>query len=218
MNQPRQHYQEKLARLAQDLAAMGDMVEQAIVFALHALTSTDQIAARSVIAGDSAVNEAALTLDGECVSLIATEQPVARDLRVVVATLRASANLERIGDYGVNIARASLRLTERGMSKLPRDIQRMADAVTSMLHEVLECVRTQDAGRAEAAALRDAEVDALYSAVAGELLSRMSGEHEIDQDMDYLFSAKRMERIADHLINLCEHVLYIETGEHRELH
>ncbi len=219
MSPTRQHFSEELSIMVEELGAMGVMVENAVGLALKGILTGDKAAALTVISGDPAVNAAELALYDHCVAMIATEQPVAHDLRLIVAALSAATTLERIGDYAVNIARASVRLSERKPLDPPTHLPRMAEVVQSMLAESLRCLYARDALQAEKVARRDTEVDAAYSDISRELTARISGEPEtIDQDMDYLFAAKRLERIADHLTNLCELVFYIEYGEHRELH
>jgi phosphate transport system protein len=219
----RKNYDLEISRLEYGVLEMGRSVRAALSGAVEALGGRDGAHAASVRAGDAGINAAETAIHDECARLIAMEQPVARDLRIIMAMIKAALELERIGDYAVNIARAaervaSLPVPEACFRKALPEISSMAVLAARMLSEAVGSLLDGDLERAEAAARMDDEVDRLYAGFLRERIRGMAADPEgIDGVLALLFAAKHVERIADHAVNLCELAFYVENGENREL-
>ncbi|HET7009988.1 MAG TPA: phosphate signaling complex protein PhoU [Anaerolineales bacterium] len=197
---------------------MGQMVDAAIEKALKSLSERDASLARAVVSEDAAVNQLRFKTEEACLALIATQQPAARDLRTVVAAMNIVSDLERMADHAAGIARIVLMMGEEPLLKPLIDIPRMAEACRQMVRDSLEAFIERDADRAQVIAGMDDTVDGLYHQVFRELLSFMVEDPATTTRALYLlFVAHNLERIGDRATNIAERVVFMTSGEMREL-
>jgi phosphate transport system protein len=214
----RETFERELQRLQDEVLVLGSMVEKAIIESVEVLKRRDLEGARHLIADDRAINEKRFAIEADCLVLIATQQPLAGDLRTVAAVLEIATELERIGDYAKGIARVNLMMGDKPLLKPLIDIPRMAEKVRDMLHRALDAFIRQDVALARAIPAEDEEVDALYNQVYRELLTFiMANPRTIDQATHLLWVAHNLERTADRVTNICERVVFTVTGEMMEM-
>ncbi len=207
-----------LAQLQWDLRSLGSLVDVAIERSVSALAHLDRELAETVVEGDGEINALRFAIEDRAIHLIATQQPIAGDLRQIVAVLQIVSELERIGDYGAGIAKIALLHGERPLLKPLVDIPRMAALCREMLRSALDAFVARDAPAAEVVARRDDELDALYDQVYRELLTFMlSDPRTIDRATWLIWVAHNLERIGDRVQNICERTVYEVTGVMREL-
>lgn len=202
------------------LLQMGEKVEVAIDKAVKSLVNRDGKAAREVLDSDSEMDELENRIDDMVAKLIVTKQPVAKDLRRLIAAMKIAADMERMADYACNIARVTLQLVESGqpLFKKLEDIPRMARITQQMVHDGINSYIDGNVELAKQLARRDDEVDRLYHAVVKELLELMIRKQQFTESALYLsFVARHLERIADHATNVAESIVYIETGKRTDL-
>lgn len=215
---PRESFDLELERLKDAVMVLGSQVEGAIVDSVHSLRERDAETAHQIIAQDRLVNERRFELEADALALIATQQPMARDLRTIAAVLDIASELERIGDYAKGIARINLMLDERPFVKPLVDLSTMASRTRDMLHESLEAFVQGDGDLARAIPEKDDEVDALYNQVYRELIDLIvSNRSRIDQSNYLLWAAHNLERAADRVTNICERVIFTVSGEMVEM-
>ena len=208
----------KLQQLREDVLLLGSMVEQATLDAVQALKARDVEEARRIYAGDEDINKKRFEIERECVTTIATQQPMAHDLRILTAILEVSTELERMGDYAKGIARITIDTADEPLLKPLIDIPRMAELATDMLHRALEVFFEEDVERARSIPGEDDQVDALYNQVNRELITYMlTDPSTIDRANNLLWAAHNLERLADRVTNICERTIFIATGEMVEL-
>ncbi|MBC7316201.1 MAG: phosphate signaling complex protein PhoU [Chloroflexi bacterium] len=213
----RTNFERELERLQDNLSAMGSMVEEALTRSVEALRRRDLEAARRVIQEDYAINAKRFALEGDILVLIARQQPLASDLRILAAMLEIVTELERIADYAKGIAKVTLLLGQEPLIKPLIDIPRMAEKATDMLHRALNAFFERDVEAARRIPYEDDEVDALYNQVNRELLTYiMADPHNMEQANYLLWVAHNLERTADRVTNLCERVIFMVTGEMKE--
>ena len=206
-----------IEQLQRDLRRVASLVDVAIERSVSALQRLDQPMADAVVAGDREINELRFAIEDRAVHLIATQQPIASDLRFVVAVLMVVTELERIGDYCVGIAKIALMHGDRPHLKPLVDIPRMAGTVRSMLGGAIDAMITKDAASAEAIAAQDDEIDRLYEQIYRELLTYMlSDPTTIDRATWLLWAAHNLERMGDRVQNICERTIYEATGVMKE--
>lgn len=215
---PRETFDRELRRLEDEVLVLGNMVERAIAESVEALKRRDFEASRRIIAMDRDINAKRYQIETDALVLIATQQPMASDLRVLAAVLDIASELERMGDYAKGIARINLMIGDQPLIKPLIDIPRMADRACSMLRRALEAFARRDVEAARAIPAEDDEVDALYNQVYRELVTYiMADPKNIDQANYLLWAAHNLERAADRVTNLCERVVFTVTGELKEL-
>lgn len=215
---PRETLDRSLKQLLDDVLILGSMVEEAIRSSVEALKARDFEASRRIYLDDAKINHLHFDLENRCIILIATQQPMARDLRLLAAVLEIVTELERIGDYAKGIARINLLLGEKPLIKPLIDIPRMAEKGIDMLHRSLSAFVNGDVETARAIPKEDDEVDNLYNQVYRELLTYMIADPTtIDRANYLLWAAHNLERMADRVTNICERTVYMVTGEMREL-
>lgn len=215
---PRETFDGQLTRTLDDLLLMGTMVEEAIEKAVQALIKRDVALAQRVIDGDERVNQALHDIEENCEVLIATQQPMATDLRFLLATYNIANELERIGDYAEGIARLAIRLADEPQLKPYLDVPRMTQKGCEMLRGQLQAFVNRDADAARTLARGDDEMDALYNQVYRELLLFMVEDpRTINRATHLLWVAHKLERIGDRTTNLGEQVVYMVTGKVVEL-
>ncbi len=211
---PRVEFHRDLRELQNELLLLGNMVEKAIARALDALKNRDLAASEEVIRDDDIIDRKRFELEERCIDLIATQQPLAGDLRVLITVLHMSVELERMGDYAEGIAKISLMMGDEPPLKPLIDIPRMADKATDMLRRSLDAFVNRDLDAATAVCDDDDEVDALYEQVYRELLTYMMVSPSVIQRATFLlWVAHDLERIADRTTNIAERVIYMVTGE-----
>jgi phosphate transport system protein len=210
----RQAFEEQIRELMEDLLAMGQMVADSIEQSIQALTRQDEALARQVIAFDDEINAAQHDIDETCLVLIATQQPMAGDLRAILAASNIATELERMGDYTEGIAKLALKLADQPLLKPLIDIPRMAEQGRHMLMASLEAFARQDVEAARQIGQADDTVDALYDQVYRELLVYMMQDpRTITQATYLLWIAHNLERIADRTTNIAERVIFLDSGE-----
>ena len=209
----RQVFQEQIRELLEDLLEMGQMVADSINSAIQALAKQDEELAQWVINYDDEINSFQYDIDEKCLVLIATQQPMAGDLRAILSVSNIAAELERIGDYSEGIARLALKLAGRPLLKPLIDIPRMAEEGRRMLMTALEAFARQDVEAARQVGEADDTVDALYDQVYRELLVYMMEDpRTITQATYLLWVAHNLERIADRTTNIAERAIFLESG------
>lgn len=214
----RQTFERELQRLQDEILVLGSMVETAITELVEALKRRDLEKSRELIAGDLQINEKRFAIELECLTLIATQQPMAGDLRTIAGVLEIATELERIGDYAKGIAKINIMMGEGPLLKPLVDIPRMAAKALDMLHRALGAFVRQDVDLARAIPTEDDEVDALYNQIYRELLTFiMNDPRTIDRANYLLWAAHNLERAADRVTNICERVVFTVTGEMVEM-
>jgi len=214
----RQFLDEKIQHLLDEILVLGSMVEQATVQSVEALKKRDLETARRLYRGDQALNEKRYAIESETLIVIATQQPMASDLRKLASILEVAIELERMGDYAKGIAKINILMGDQPLLKPLIDLPRMAEKATDMLHRALAAFVAGDVEQARAIPSEDDEVDALYNQIYRELLTFMiSDPKTIDQANFLLWAAHNLERMADRVTNICERTIFTVTGEMREL-
>ena len=208
-------YDEELKHLDGLIEQMGVLAERQLGRAMQALAGGDRELAREVVAADEEIDSLESEIDALAVRILALRQPMGKDLRRVVAAMKTSCNLERIGDYARNIAKRTQVLSDLpGESGGMRIIERMAAMVGEMIRDVLLAYRESNTRRASAVRMRDESVDQLNNSLFRELFTyMMENPRTITPSMHLLFIAKNLERIGDHVTNIAEHVHVMASGE-----
>lgn len=214
----RETYHQRIDALSQNLLRLGSLVGDEIEQSIKALNNRDVQLARQVIESDSRVNALRYEVEEGAYMIIATQQPMATDLRRIVSSISLATNMERMGDHAAGIAQLVIRLGEQPPLKPYVDLPRMADIAREMLRESLDAYITGDADLARRVAQRDDEVDALNDRVLQDLINLMiSDPATVTQATYLLWVSHNLERIADRVTNICERIIYIVTGELSDL-
>lgn len=214
----RGHLDQKLTRLNHDLIKMGAMVEEIIDKAIVSLKNQDLEMAKSIYTDDDAIDEMELSIEKDCLNLIALQQPIAKDLRRIASALKIITDLERIGDHAVNIAKVTLEIGKEPLMKPLIDIPKMAEICQRMIKLSLDAFVNQDVELARKVAEMDQEVDDLYDIVIKEVFEYISRDSKfLNQGIKLLFVGRYLERVADHTTNICERIIYMVTGERVEI-
>lgn len=214
MTSTRQNYNLELESLRNDILEMGKLVADAIERAVESLAEQDVELAQKVMAGDDEIDNMQVVIEDKCMSLIARQQPLARDLRIVGTGLKITTDLERMGDHAFDIASITGDIAGQTLIKPLVDIPRMAEMTQNMLKDSLEAYTNLDIALAERVCQADDEVDNLYSQVFRELLTyMMENPRTIGQATQLIFVTRYLERIADHTTNIAEWVIYLVTGQ-----
>lgn len=203
----------ELSELRDMVLRMGALVEGMLGKATRALVDQDPELAAEVRRTDDVADRMDFEIEEACARLLATQQPLARDLRAITGTLRMAADLERIGDYSADIAKVAQRLADRPYFKPLEDIPTMAAKCRQMVRLALQCFVDGDVELARRIGEMDDEVDTLWKSLRAELIEHMStaGEH-VYQGMHLLFVVRYLERIGDHTVNVAERIQYMQTG------
>jgi phosphate transport system protein len=208
------HFQREMNRLNQDLVSVGKQVEEQLTLAFNAFVQMDVTAARKVIKGDAEVDNVEVEMEEECLKLLALYQPVANDLRLIVAVLKINNDLERIGDHAKNMAEIVLQMAENGPMKVPENMIAIFEKTKLMLRKVLLAFVELDIKIAEAVLAMDDEVDALCKSQLPLQIEMI--QHEPDyagQHLMLLSVCRQLERIGDHASNIAEDIIYLLTGD-----
>lgn len=211
-------FDKSLEELNRKVMQLGTLVNARIDDAINSLSKQDLELANQVVTGDLYINELQSELEENCMLLIATQQPFAKDLRKIVAAFKISINLERIGDLAVDIAKHTIRSGNEGLLKPLVDLPRMAEIVRSMVIKGIEASKTEDAEAAREMAKMDDDVDHLYNQVFRELLVfMMEDPRTINQATHLIFVGRFLERMGDYCTNIAEEVVYVVTGKRSDL-
>jgi phosphate transport system protein len=208
------HFQEELEALKERLLAMGGLAEERVRVAVRAVAEREGGALQAVLSGDEPINDFHIELDDRCFKLLALHQPMAADLRTIVAAVKINTDLERVGDLAVNVAEAGKRYLQHPPVKPLIDIPRMGDIAQVMLRDALDAFVRRDVFLAEAVLAKDDDLDALKTQIFRELLTFMLQDPAtIEPALDLILISRHLERIGDHATNIAENVWFLVRGE-----
>lgn len=214
----RQQFEAELDRLRQRLVEMGKEADRMVQGAFEALQQRDVELAEQVISWDDKIDDLDISIETDCIRLIALQQPMARDLRLIGTAMKIITDLERIGDHAVDIAKVAKKLAQQPFPKPLVDIGRLAAAVRKMLEDALAAFVRHDLELVQEVVRADDEVDTIYHKTRDDLIRIMLKEpDQVYRAIYLLFVAHYLERIADHAVNIAERVHYVETGELAQL-
>ncbi|MEE4195974.1 MAG: phosphate signaling complex protein PhoU [Anaerolineae bacterium] len=204
----------KLRELQDQILLLGNMVEQTTLKIVDALKNRDIIAAKKIFLGDDEINSRRYAIENAIVIVMATHQPFAHDLRLLVGMLEINTELERMGDYSKGIAKIILQLDKEEVWIPFDELQKMAELGVEMLHKALGAFIAEDVSRASTIPLEDDRVDLIYESIYRELIHKMVDNPDKVDLLNYsLWIAHNLERFADRVTNICERTVYIATGE-----
>ncbi len=207
------HFQNELEQLKARLLVMAGAAEAQVGDAMRALVDRDHALAERVLAGDAVINQLHVEIDERCFHMLALHQPMATDLRVVVSAVKINSDLERIGDFAINIAEATLRYLEHPSLKPLIDIPRMGDIAQTMLSDALDAYVRHDSVLAQLVLDSDDALDQLKNQVFRDLIGFMSSDGQVTQPaLDLLLISRHLERIGDHATNIAEEAIFIVSG------
>ncbi len=214
----RKTFESEIQQVKDEVLLLGSMVEHAIIGSVEALKKRDIKAAEKIILEDKEINKKRFAIENQLMILIATQQPMAHDLRLLASTMEIISELERMGDYAKGIANINIRMGEEPLLKPLIDIPRMAQKGTDMLHRALSAFINEDVEAAKAIPVEDDEVDALYNQIYHELmLIIIQDPRSIERANWLLWVGHNLERVADRVTNICERTIFIATGEFGEI-
>jgi phosphate transport system protein len=214
----RKTFDSEIKQAKDEMLVLGSMVEQAIIDSVEALKRRDLAASQKVLAGDSAINKKRFAIESQLMILIATQQPMAHDLRLLASILEIVSELERMGDYAKGIANINIRMGDAPLLKPLIDVPRMAQKGVDMLHRALTAFVDEDVEAARRIPVEDDEVDALYNQVYRELMTIVIGDPATIERANWLlWTAHNLERFADRVTNICERTVFIVTCELTEI-
>jgi phosphate transport system protein len=211
-------FHKKLREIQDDVLVMGSMVSKAMLRSIEALKNRDMELAQQIITDDRKVNQKRYEIEEKCVELIATQQPMASDLRIILAVLNILSEVERIGDYAEGIAKIAVMIGNEPPLKPLIDIPRMAEQTVDMLRRSLDAFVNRDAEVARKISTEDDAIDHLYDQVFRELLTFMAEDPKtITRATRLIWVAHNLERAADRVTNICERVVFVVTGKMEEI-
>lgn len=211
-------FHRRLREIQDDILVMGSMVSEAMLRSIEALKQRDLELARQIITDDRKVNNKRFEIEEKCVELVATQQPMASDLRIIVAILNIITEIERIGDYAAGISKIVIMIGNEPPLKPLIDIPRMADQSVDMLRRSLDAFISRDAEAAKKIIAEDDLVDNLYDQIFRELLTFMAEDQRtITRATRLIWVAHNLERSADRVTNICERVVFVVTGKMEEI-
>ena len=214
----RKTFETEIQQLKDELLQLGAMVEQQITGAVESLKKRDPEASRQIQEIDRQVNDRRYAIEEQIMVAIATQQPMAHDLRLLASILEVAGELERMGDYAKGIATINIRMGDQPLLKPLVDIPRMAQIGASMLHRALIAFSEEDVEAARAIPADDDEVDALYTQIYHELMIFVIQDAKTIERANWLiWVAHNLERVADRVTNICERTVFVATGELKEI-
>jgi len=214
----RKTFESEIQQVKDEILVLGSMAEQAILGSVDSLKKRDIKASEEILKGDKLINKKRFEIENQLMILIATQQPMAHDLRLLASSMEIISELERMGDYAKGIANINIRMGDEPLLKPLIDIPRMADKDVSMLHRALTAFVSDDVETAKAIPLEDDEVDALYNQIYRELMTFIIQDPKnIERANWLLWVAHNLERVADRVTNICERTIFIATGEMAEI-
>ena len=207
------HFQEQLATLKERLLVMGGLAEERVRAIMEALVERDLSLVERVQAGDEPLNQLHIEIDDRCFKLLALHQPMAADLRTIVAAVKINTDLERVGDLAVNVAEAGKRYLQHPPVKPLIDIPRMGNIAQEMLRDALDAFVRRDVGLAEAVLAKDDDLDGLKTQIFRELLTFMLQDTAtIEPALDLILISRHLERVGDHATNVAEDVIFMVSA------
>jgi phosphate transport system protein len=210
----RKTFENELQEVKDEILVLGSMVEEAILASVQALKKRDIEAARNILKADREVNKKRFEIENQLMILIATQQPMAHDLRLLASSMEIISELERMGDYAKGIANINIRMGDQPLLKPLIDVPRMAQKDVDMLHRALTAFVNEDVEAAKALPIEDDEVDALYNQVYRELMTFVIADPKAIERANWLlWVAHNLERVADRVTNICERTIFIATGD-----
>ena len=213
MERPVRHFEEELEALQSRLLEMGGLAEERVRAAVQGLVTRDAALVDQVLRGDEPINRLHIDVDNRCFRLIALHQPMATDLRGIVAAVKINSDLERVGDLAVNIAEAAKRYVTHPPVKKLIDIPRMGDISQAMLRDALDSYVKRDTALARAVLNADDELDALKTQVFRELLTYMLQDPStVEPALDLILISRHLDRIGDHATNIAEDVIFMVSA------
>ena len=214
----RKTFENELQQVKDEILVLGSMVETAVLGTVEALKKRDMDEARKILEADKEINKKRFEIEGQLMILIATQQPMAHDLRLLASSMEIISELERMGDYAKGIANINIRMGDAPLLKPLIDVPRMAQKGVDMLHRALTAFVEEDVEAAKAIPVEDDEVDALYNQVYRELMTFViSDPKTIERANWLLWVTHNLERVADRVTNICERTIFIATGEMEEI-
>jgi phosphate transport system protein len=211
---PRESYESNLQTVREELQVLADMTADAVSDSVRILRDRRMDEGKALIENDLVINRKCHDIEEACLNLVATQQPVAGDLRFLFSAMQIALQLERIADYGKGIARINAGMPPGPHVQPLLDIPRMSGVAVSMLKDAIDAFLNQDAKAAALIPARDVELDLLYSQVYRVLLTHVMQEPKrIDDALKLTFVAHNLERVGDRVVNICERVIYYLTGE-----
>jgi phosphate transport system protein len=214
----REHYAQQILSVKHKVLRMGSMVENVINMSVNALRDQDLELAKKVYEEDDKIDAIELEIEQDCMTLLALQSPLAKDLRTITTALKIITDLERMGDHAVNIAKITLEIGKEPLIKPLIDIPRIATICQEMVRLSLNAFVKEDISLAEDVAKMDQKVDDMYEDIVEELFVIIGEDKsKIRQGTKLLFVGRFLERIADHTTNICERLIYMVTGELREI-
>ena len=210
----RKTFEHELQQVKDDVLVLGRMTELAIMNTIEALKKRDIKASEKILEADRDINKKRFEIENQLMILIATQQPMAHDLRLLASTMEIISELERMGDYAKGIANINIRMGDEPLLKPLIDIPRMAQKGADMLHRALTAFVNEDVEAAKAIPKEDDEVDALYNQIYRELMTFVIADPKTMERANWLlWVAHNLERVADRVTNICERTIFIATGE-----
>ncbi|MFN3491597.1 MAG: phosphate signaling complex protein PhoU [Anaerolineales bacterium] len=214
----RKAFETELQELKDEILLLGSMVEHAIINSVESLKKRDIKGAQDIIAADKEINKKRFDIESQLMVLIATQQPMAHDLRLLASSMEIISELERMGDYAKGIANINIRMGDEPLLKPLIDIPRMAQKGADMLHRALTAFVNEDVETAKSIPIEDDEVDALYNQIYRELMVFIIEDPKnIERANWLLWVSHNLERVADRVTNICERTVFIATGEMTEV-
>lgn len=211
---PRDTLNRQMNHIQDEILVLGSMVEQAMLSAVDALKKHDRKAAKTIFEQDQIINEKRFAIENAIIILMATQQPMARDLRNLAAMLEVNSELERIGDYAKGVSKVVLLLGDKEVFMPTAEINQMAEKAVSMLHRALSAFIDENVNLALAIPPEDNEVDALFNQAYHKIVNSMvENPVNIDQTNYMMWVIHNLERMADRVTNICERTVFIATGE-----
>lgn len=214
----RERFSQQVMDVKHKVVRMGALVEDIIELAIASLQNQDIEAAKKVYADDDKIDEIELEIEMECMKMLALQQPLAKDLRTVATALKIITDLERMGDHAVNIAKITLEIGKEPLIKPLIDIPKMAEIAQNMVKLSLDAFVREDVELAGKVAAMDEEVDNIYLTIVEDIIELISNNKGmVRQGTKLMFIGRFLERIADHTTNICERVIFMVTGELKEI-
>jgi phosphate transport system protein len=214
----RKTFETEIQQVKDNVLMLGSMVEQSILDSVESLKKRDLKASQKILEFDSEINAKRFEIENQLMILIATQQPMAHDLRLLASTMEIISELERMGDYAKGIANINLRMGDQPLLKPLIDVPRMARKGVDMLHRALTAFINEDVEASRAIPIEDDEVDALYNQVYRELMTFVIQDPKTIERANWLlWVAHNLERVADRVTNICERTIFIATGEMAEI-
>lgn len=210
----KRHFEKELKGLGQSLQKMGDLVSISVNNAIKVATQGDLELAKEVKENDEKINRLEVNIDNFCLTLLALYQPAAADLRFITMAMKINNDLERIGDISINICDRMMAIKTKPQGDLAQMIEKLGAITENMVSDTINCFISKDTELAEKVLETDDKVDKLNAKIIKELINYLiANPKKANEVIGYIFISKNMERLADHLENIAQDVIFLETGE-----